>query len=459
MRTLYSKFVWMTLLIMFLSGSLGFIIVNTYYHQNLKVENDSKNVLVAKSMVKLIETTEQNDLEPILNAFGDSGYQIYIISEEGHIKSFGGDFRENDISTTVVKSVIGGDIYHGMKEFPRETFITGYFSNELTNTVGVPFTYDNKKYALFQRPNIKFLFNEIHILLGGLAAAMIVISVIAMLVVAKKMINPLSKLTIATRKIANEDFQVPIPVYQKDEIGQLAESFRYMVKQLEASDRYKKEFISRVSHDFQTPLLNIQGYATLLENEKLNEKDLLTYTSIIQKEAKRLSSVMKQLLILTSFDQMNHRRKKECFRLDNQLKQVVQKFRWMMDEKDIFLKLQLKEVEISGDIEMLEYVWENLISNAIKYNRSPGEIHVKVTESINHILVTIQDTGVGNKDSNYDQWTDRFYRDDIARSTQIEGSGLGLAIVKEVIQSHNGRLLFDSVEQFGTKVTVQLNKL
>jgi hypothetical protein len=69
MRTLYSKFVWMTLLIMFLSGSLGFIIVNTYYHQNLKVENDSKNVLVAKSMVKLIETTEQNDLEPILNAF------------------------------------------------------------------------------------------------------------------------------------------------------------------------------------------------------------------------------------------------------------------------------------------------------------------------------------------------------------------------------------------------------
>ncbi|MEI4771590.1 HAMP domain-containing sensor histidine kinase [Psychrobacillus sp. FJAT-51614] len=459
MRTLYSKFVWMTLLIMFLSGTLGFIIVNTYYHQNLKVENDSKNVLVAKSMVKLIETTEKNHLEAILNAFGDSGYQIYIISEERQKKSFGGDFRVNEISDSVVKSVLDGETYHGMREFPRETFITGYFSNELTNTVGVPFTYDNKKYALFQRPNIKFLFNEIHLLLGGLAAAMIIISVIAMLIVAKKMIDPLTKLTIATKKIAIEDFQVPIPVYQKDEIGQLAESFRYMVMQLEASDRYKKEFISRVSHDFQTPLLNIQGYATLLENKKLNETEQLTYTSIIQKEAKRLSSVMKQLLILTSFDQMNHRRKNECFRLDNQLKQVVQKFRWMMEEKDIFLKLQLKEVEISGDKEMLEYVWENLISNAIKYNRSPGEIHVNVTESSNHVLVTIQDTGVGNKDSNYEQWTDSFYRDDTARSTQIEGSGLGLAIVKEVIQSHNGRLSFERVEPFGTKVAVQLNKL
>lgn len=455
MKTLYSKFVWMTLLIMFASGTIGFMIVNTFYHQNLKEKNDEKNVEVANSIGELIESSNLDSITPLLKSIGDTGYQIYIVSEEDEASFYGGDFRIREISDSIVEKVLNGEVYHGMREFPKETFITGYFSNELTNTVGVPFTYEDKRYALFQRPNIKFLFNEIHLLLGGLAGAMILISVIAMLFVAKRMIDPLTKLTIATNKIANEDFQVPILVNQRDEIGQLADSFRNMVKQLEASDRYKKEFIARVSHDFQTPLLNIQGYAALLKSGDLNSN----YAEIILKEAKRLSSVMKQLLLLTSLDQANTRTKKKLFQLDDQLKKVALKFRWLLDEKEISIQLQLKKVELLGDKEMLEYVWENLISNAIKYNHSPGEIQIEMTETTEYMQVIIQDTGIGNKKNNYGQWTERFYREDAARSTQIEGSGLGLAIVKEVIQSHNGMLSFESIEPHGTKVCVQLKKM
>lgn len=455
MKTLYSKFVWMTLLIMFASGTIGFMIVNTFYHQNLKEKNDEKNVEVANSIGELIESSNLDSITPLLKSIGDTGYQIYIVSEEDEASFYGGDFRIREISDSIVEKVLNGEVYHGMREFPKETFITGYFSNELTNTVGVPFTYEDKRYALFQRPNIKFLFNEIHLLLGGLAGAMILISVIAMLFVAKRMIDPLTKLTIATNKIANEDFQVPILVNQRDEIGQLADSFRNMVKQLEASDRYKKEFIARVSHDFQTPLLNIQGYAALLKSGDLNSN----YAEIILKEAKRLSSVMKQLLLLTSLDQANTRTKKKLFQLDDQLKKVALKFRWLLDEKEISIQLQLKKVELLGDKEMLEYVWENLISNAIKYNHSPGEIQIEMTETTEYVQVIIQDTGIGNKKNNYGQWTERFYREDAARSTQIEGSGLGLAIVKEVIQSHNGMLSFESIEPHGTKVCVQLKKM
>ncbi|MDI2587473.1 HAMP domain-containing sensor histidine kinase [Psychrobacillus sp. NEAU-3TGS] len=455
MKTLYSKFVWMTLLIMFASGTIGFMIVNTFYHQNLKEKNDEKNVEVASSMVKLIESSDLDGITPLLQMMGDAGYQIYIVDEEGVEQFYGGDFRVREIPDAIVNSVLDGEIYHGMREFPKETFITGYFSNELTNTVGVPFTYDQKKYALFQRPNIKFLFNEIHLLLGGLAGAMIIISIIAMLIVAKRMIDPLTKLTVATNKIANEDFQVPILVNQRDEIGQLADSFRNMVKQLEASDRYKKEFIARVSHDFQTPLLNIQGYAALLENEELNGN----YAEIIRKEAMRLSGLMKQLLLLTSFDQANTRVKKEPFQLDEQLKQVILKFRWLLDEKSISIQLHLKKVEVDGDREMLEYAWENLISNAVKYNYTPGEIQISMNENSEYVEVIIQDTGIGNKDTDYGQWTERFYREDEARSTQVEGSGLGLAIVKEVIQSHHGTLAFENVEPHGTKVSIQLKKM
>ena len=458
MRTLYSKFVWMTLLIMFASGILGFMIVNTYYHQNLKEKNDEKNVLVAESIVESINMSRISELDSFLHSIGNTGYQLYIVNEDGLESAYGGEFRVQKINKSIIESVINGETYHGMREFPKETFITGYFSNELTNTVGVPFTYEGKNYALFQRPNIKFLFNEIHLLLGGLVAIMIILSVIAMLIVAKKMIDPLTKLTIATNKIANEDFQAELPVYQHDEIGQLADSFRNMAKQLDASDRYKKEFISRVSHDFQTPLLNIQGYAHLLKEGELSTTDHLKYVMIIEQESKRLSNVMKQLLVLTSFDQANRRTKKEVFLLDVQLKQVIQKFRWLLDEKEISINIKLKPVNVYGDSEMLEYVWENLLSNAIKYNYSPGEIHIVLEESEKYVVVTIQDTGSGNKDTKYDQWTERFYREDKARSTQIEGSGLGLAIVQEVIQSHEGILSFESIAPHGTKVIIRLRK-
>ena len=458
MRTLYSKFVWMTLLIMFASGILGFMIVNTYYHQNLKEKNDEKNVIVAESIVESINMSRISELDPFLHSIGNTGYQLYIVNEDGLESAYGGEFRVQKINKSIIESVINGETYHGMREFPKETFITGYFSNELTNTVGVPFTYEGKKYALFQRPNIKFLFNEIHLLLGGLVAIMIILSVIAMLIVAKKMIDPLTKLTIATNKIAKEDFQAELPVYQHDEIGQLADSFRNMAKQLDASDRYKKEFISRVSHDFQTPLLNIQGYAHLLKEGKLSTTDHLKYVMIIEQESKRLSNVMKQLLVLTSFDQANRRTKKEVFLLDVQLKQVIQKFRWLLDEKEISINIKLKPVNVYGDSEMLEYVWENLLSNAIKYNYSPGEIHIVLEESEKYVVVTIQDTGSGNKDTKYDQWTERFYREDEARSTQIAGSGLGLAIVQEVIQSHEGILSFESIAPHGTKVIIRLRK-
>ncbi|MFJ7825731.1 ATP-binding protein [Psychrobacillus sp. NPDC096623] len=459
MRTLYSKFVWMTLLIMFASGTLGFMIVNTYYHHNLKEKNDEKNVLVAKSIVNSINMSNNSELDSFLQSIGNTGYQLYVVGEDGLERAYGGKFRVQRINKSIVDRVLNGETYHGMREFPNETFITGYFSNELTNTVGVPFTYEGKNYALFQRPNIKFLFNEIHLLLGGLVAIMIILSVIAMLIVAKKMINPLTKLTLATNKIANEDFQAELSIYQHDEIGQLADSFRNMVKQLDASDRYKKEFISRVSHDFQTPLLNIQGYAHLLEGGELSAADHLKYVTIIQQESKRLSNVMKQLLVLTSFDQANSRTKKEPFSLDRQLKQVIQKFRWLLDEKEISINIKLNPVNVYGDSEMLEYVWENLLSNAIKYNHSQGEIQIVLEESEENVCVSIQDTGSGNKDTNYNQWTERFYREDEARSTQIEGSGLGLAIVQEVIQSHQGMLSFESVAPHGTRVIIRLNKL
>src|SRR5699024_11274417 len=102
----------------------------------------------------------------------------------------------------------------------------------MANTVGVPFTYDNEQYALFLRPNIKMLFTEIHYLLGGLFIVMAVVSLIAMFFIARKLIQPITALTAATKKIGAEKLAVSLPIHRTDEIGQLADSFQTMAQQL-----------------------------------------------------------------------------------------------------------------------------------------------------------------------------------------------------------------------------------
>ena len=93
-----------------------------------------------------------------------------------------------------------------MRDLPSETFVTGFFSNELANTVGVPFKYEGNEYALFLRPDIKLLFTEVHYILGGMVLVMAIISLLSMLIVAKKLIDPITELTAATKKVGDEQF-------------------------------------------------------------------------------------------------------------------------------------------------------------------------------------------------------------------------------------------------------------
>ena len=304
MKSLYGKLVIITVVIMTVSSLLAFLSVNTYYHQVLKVQNDEKNRKIAESITTFIIENEGLDLEKYLEVQSAVGYKLYVVSEQGEAAFYGGPFYVHNLSQESIDRVLSGHVYHGMRDLPRETFITGFFSNELANTVGVPFTYKGNHYALFLRPDIKMLFTEIHYLLGGMVLVMAIISLLAMLIVAKKLIDPITELTLATKKVGDEQFTGRLHIHRQDEIGQLAQSFQRMTERLGENDRIRKEFISDVSHDFQSPLLNIKGYANLLSAEELTEASRKSYANIIQSETDRLSSLTQQLLLLTSLDQL-----------------------------------------------------------------------------------------------------------------------------------------------------------
>ena len=249
----------------------------------------------------------------------------------------------------------------------------------------MPFTYENKPYALFIRPDIRLLFSEVHTILAGLILVMTVLSLLAMLLFAKALIRPITKLTAATQQLAHEKFDTVLNIDRADEIGQLAASFNRMTERLQENDRTRKEFISNVSHDFQSPLLNIQGYVDLLKNPSLTEQERQEYASIIELETKRLSTLTKQLLLLTSLDQSTRIVKRESYRLDEQLKETVRKYRWQMEESQLQISYKLEQIIFDGDAGLLQNVWDNLLTNAIKYNIEGGQIHLHLQKELPHL--------------------------------------------------------------------------
>src|SRR5699024_10453539 len=107
---------------------------------------------------------------------GDIGYQIYLTDGTDEGQFFGGEFRLKEIPEDKIAGVLQGEMYHGIKDYPRKLFITGFFSNDLQNSVGRNFTYDGKSYAMFIRLNIKMLFSEMHFIIGGLFVFILIVN-------------------------------------------------------------------------------------------------------------------------------------------------------------------------------------------------------------------------------------------------------------------------------------------
>lgn len=454
---LQQRFLITTAAIVSASITIGILVSNLVYVGFVKEQVDGRHIGVVKQFVNQMEdrTLSLADSKYFLESMSRLGYQIALSHSSGEHYFFGEAF--DDVVQTPEMSRLYEEnvVYHGMSSLRTSFSMMGHFSNKLENTVGMQVNIEGETWALFLRSTNNSMFREIHLLLVGFIGSAVIISVIGILLFSRKMIHSLSELTSATQEIAKHNFNYPLKIQGKDEIGQLADRFRIMQKKLANTDEKRRTFINNVSHDFQSPLLNILGYTELLADELVSDAGR-QYNQIIQSEAKRLSNLTKQLLVLTSLDQGTYPLQKETIRLDQQLRSVVRSMMWRIQEKQLEIGLDLQPVELYGDKALLQNAWENLIINAIKYNREYGSVHIHCSEAADAIIVKVEDTGIGIEQEAIPHLMDRFFRVDKARDR--EGMGLGLAIVQESLSYHNATIDIQSDRDQGTSFTIRFPK-
>lgn len=274
-------------------------------------------------------------------------------------------------------------------------------------------------------------------------------------------LKPVKILSEAAKKVADGDFSVKIPPRRKDgkkdEFELLFDDFNIMVSELASTEILKKDFVSNVSHELKTPLAAIQNLSAILQSDGLDEAERKEYAAKINEATKKLTSLVMNILQLSRLENQKIAVDKKDYNLSEQLCRCIVGFEQIWEAKNIEINTDFSEkTVICSDEGLTEIVWNNLLSNALKFTPDGGTVNISAKEDNNRITVTVEDNGCGMNEHDIKHIFDKFYQADASRSTQ--GNGLGLAFVKEIMNLIKGEISVESVPQKGSKFIVTVPK-
>ena len=273
--------------------------------------------------------------------------------------------------------------------------------------------------------------------------------------VGRGILYPISELRKNMSQVAKGDFTIQMNEQQKvAEVQQLYQDFNVMVQELNSIETLRNDFVSNVSHEFKTPLSTIQGYVQLLQNPDLSGEERQVFLQRIIEGITQLSQLTENVLKLNKLENQHTLMEKKEFRLDEQIREVILFLQPKWEKEQLQLDIQLEKVKYFGNEELLYQVWLNIMDNAIKYNLPTGKISVKLAQTKEEVVLEVTDSGIGMNEGTVTKIFDKFYQGDT--SHQNAGNGLGLSLVKKILELHQGRIDYSSIENVGTTVMIRL---
>lgn len=272
-------------------------------------------------------------------------------------------------------------------------------------------------------------------------------------------LKPVEKLTDAAQKVAEGDFSVRLAPMRKDgkkdEFELLFEDFNTMVSELNSTEILKKDFISNVSHELKTPLAVIQNFSTMLQSDGLSEAERKEYASKISEATKGLSVLVTDILQLSRLENQKIVVNRKNYNLSEQLCRCIIGFEQVWESKNIEINTDLDvSIETYADESLLDIVWNNLLSNALKFTPERGTVEISSKTENGYAVVSVSDSGCGMTEHDLKHIFDKFYQADTSHATK--GNGLGLALVYEIITLLKSEITVDSTPDKGSRFTVKI---
>lgn len=269
-------------------------------------------------------------------------------------------------------------------------------------------------------------------------------------------LNRIRKLNDATNEVMKGNYDFTLEMNQKDEISTLTNNFNRMVKELQSNEYLNKEFVRNMSHEIKTPLSAINGYAELMINSKLEDKEIKEYATIISSEAKRLSLLAKDILLISLVESQSILQHTESFKISEQIRNVLQLMQLSWENKNIEFDLDLEDVTICSNKEITYQIWTNLISNAIKFSPSDSIITISLKEMNQDIVFIITNQGTINELEQAKVFQ-LFYVGD--KKNNRDNNGVGLTLTSKIIEKLDGTIDLSSSNELVTfTVTIPTNK-
>ena len=285
-------------------------------------------------------------------------------------------------------------------------------------------------------------------IMAGLAAVMLVLAYFLAKWQTKRLVRPLYEL----------DLEHPLENKTYEELTPFLEAMDKQNKEKEAVSNMRKEFSANVSHELKTPLTSISGYAEIMKNGMVRQEDIPLFSERIYKEARRLITLVEDIIKLSKLDEESVELEKQEVDLYELTREIVSRLAPQASQKNIRMELSGEPVNYFGIRQILDEMIYNVCENAVKYNNEYGRVSVWVGNTLDGPKVTVSDTGIGIPKEHHERIFERFYRVDKSHSKERGGTGLGLSIVKHGALLHGAKVTVDSAPGKGTRIEMQFPK-
>ena len=281
--------------------------------------------------------------------------------------------------------------------------------------------------------------------IGGLAVLIIVFAMLLAKWQTSRLIKPINEL----------DLEHPLDNDVYTELSPLLTAMDRQNKEKEAVSNMRKEFSASGSPELKTPLTSISGYAEIMKNGMVRPADIPVFSERIYKEARRLITLVEDIIKLSKLDEESVELEKQEVDLYDLTREIISRLAPQASQKNVRMELTGEPVKYTGIRQILDEMVYNVCENAIKYNNDGGRVTVWVGNTLEGPKISVADTGIGIPAEHHERIFERFYRVDKSHSKERGGTGLGLSIVKHGALLHGAKVSVESTPGKGTKIEMQ----